>query len=814
MLAGILAVTGCASKPKAPVTGQDPETSSIQAEATGLAPAGDTRYQSIDFAVLFGSREAVASWSVVIADVKKNAVRTIKGDGADLSDKISWDAKSDTGIMAAEGTYVANLAVDYGDKFKIGRASSKPFILDIKPPGASFAPNPAQFAYAASGVPAAISVTVSAKAGLAKIVGWGIDVFNAAGDQIKSFDGTWPSARIDWDGKTESASYVEAAKSYPAVLTVSDEYGNKGSFKGSFSMADVPGAQTSSISPRRGGFSPTSASVKNTLDLLLAVGSKASAFSWRVDILSVEKGSAKTVRSFAGASADIPDYVRWDGKDDAGNLLAQGSYYASLSVDYGKAFKPSLVNSKSFSLVTTPPSGTITVDPPTANLNELGPKKPVNFTLQAKSAFAQIASWILAVYDPSKASVVVFNGNWPNAKVAWDGKTVEGGTLIPGSRYPIVAKVQDEYGNVGDLEGALDIEGLKAATEPTTISARTMGFAPTGDGSIPSMDFNLSVGDSAAVKSWKVDIIKDNIVEKSIAGTSVKLPSTLSWDGKIDGGAYAPEGSYTATLSVNYGVDFAPVSVETTPFMLDLTPPTGSISLSTDLFSPDGDGENDTITIASAGSSGFARIANWSLTVYDPGNNAFNTWKGSWPAAPLVWDGMGKNGDLVESASDYALALKLRDEFGNVGTIKKNLSTDILVMKVGDGYRIRVSSIVFKAFAADYKNVLPDRAARNTATLDLLALKLARFPDYKIRLEGHAVMINWDDKGKGAAEQKAVLIPLSQSRAEAIKNALVEKGIAEDRMITQGVGANDPLVPDSDYPNRWKNRRVEFYILK
>jgi len=132
MLAGILAVTGCASKPKAPVTGQDPETSSIQAEATGLAPAGDTRYQSIDFAVLFGSREAVASWSVVIADVKKNAVRTIKGDGADLSDKISWDAKSDTGIMAAEGTYVANLAVDYGDKFKIGRASSKPFILDIK----------------------------------------------------------------------------------------------------------------------------------------------------------------------------------------------------------------------------------------------------------------------------------------------------------------------------------------------------------------------------------------------------------------------------------------------------------------------------------------------------------------------------------------------------------------------------------------------------------------------------------------------------------------------------------------------------------
>jgi len=265
---------------------------------------------------------------------------------------------------------------------------------------------------------------------------------------------------------------------------------------------------------------------------------------------------------------------------------------------------------------------------------------------------------------------------------------------------------------------------------------------------------------------------------------------------------------------LDYGLTYAPVSAETKSFVLDLTPPTGEIGLSADLFSPDGSGKSDTETFTISGSSNFARIVSWSMTAYDPGNNPFASWKGNWPASAVVWDGKDSKGNLVESASDYPIVLKIRDEFGNVGIAKKTLATDILVFKEGDGYRIRVSSIVFKAFTADYKNVPADRAARNINTLDLLAAKLAKFPDYKIRLEGHAVMINWDNKAKGDAEQKAILIPLSRERADAIRDALVERSVATERMVTDGVGAKDPLVPDSDYSNRWKNRRVEFYILK
>lgn len=818
LVAAAIALAGCATKPKAPVGAPDAESSSIQAEAAGLAPAGDEHFKTIQFALLFGSRDSVASWSIAIVDQKqKAAVRTQRGDASSVPDSFAWDGKSDSGRLAPEGSYVAQLSIDYAGKFKPVAAASKPFILDLTPPSASFSPNPAQFAYAPEGAPKPVSVTISVKQALAKSASWTIDVFNSAGNQVKSLSGTLPTTQTGWDGKLDSGGYVETAKSYPAVLTVADEFGNKGTFKGSFAVADVPAAEASAIDTRRVGFSPTSTSVKNSLDLLLSIGSKANLQAWEVDVMSVENGTAKSVRDFKGTARDLPEYVRWDGKDDSGKLVPEASYYASLSIDYGKAYKPVLVKSRNFSVVMTPPSGSITVDPPSVNLSSLGPKKPVGFTLQAKSAFAQIASWVMAVYDSTGTSVAVFNGNWPNGKVAWDGKTVEGGTLVPGTQYTIEAKVQDEYGNVGDLRGALLVEGLSSATEPSSIEVSSTGFAPKGDGSDSSISFKLAAGNSDSLSSWKVDIVDgQNVVEKSFKGSGKQFPGTLTWDGKIDNGGYAPEGRYAAALSLDYGVAFAPVSVESKPFALDLTPPTGSISLSSELFSPDGTGGGDTETIKIEGSSNLARIVGWSLTAYDPGDNPFVSWKGSWPASPIVWDGKGQSGDLVESASDYPLVLKLRDEFGNVGTVKKNLATDILVLKSGDGYRIRVSSIVFKAFTADYKNVPAERAARNLATLDLLAakLKLAKFADYKIRLEGHAVMINWDDKAKGEAEQKAILIPLSKARADAIEQALAERGVAVERQVTDGVGANDPVVPDSDFANRWKNRRVEFYLLK
>ncbi len=812
IIALMIAAVGCATKPA--MTNKEAAESTVVAKAAGLAPSGDAQFKTIAFAITVGNPEAVKSWTFKIGD-QKTVVKTVSGTASDLPTSMTWDGKADSGAMAPEGTYTAMLAIDYGDKFSAGQAASKSFILDINPPSGSFSPNPAYFAYSAEGVKAPISVNVSVTPALAKVASWSIAVVDPSGTQVKTLSAAWPLTQVGWDGKTDSGAVIAKDVSYPATLTIKDEFGNAGTFKGSFAIGTMPGAEPSTISTQRPGFSPTSVTVKNTLDILTSVGSKASVSDWKVAVVSVAKGAA--VKTFTGDAGNVPDTLTWDGKDDSGTLVPEGQYYADLSVDYGKTYMASEVKSPTFWLVTTPPAGSVMVEPATASLATVGAKNPITFTVEATSQYAAIASWTLSVLDPQGTSVAIFQANWPNKAATWDGKTVEGANMVAGATYTAVAKVQDVYGNVGELKGSLAVSGLPPAPEASTVTASSAGLAPSGvDTAQNTINFALAVGNKDTVSDWKVEIVNaDSVVAKTFTGTAASIPASVMWDGKGDDGKLAADGTYGAFLTVDYGSTYAPARVQSATFVLDITPPTGSIALSTNLFAPDGEGgPNGTETITLTGSSKLASLASWSLDILDPGNSEFKSFNGNWPAAPIVWDGKGANGDLVESASDYSVVAKLQDQFGNVGTVKSVISTDILVMKVADGYRIRVSSIVFKPYTADYKDVPADRAARNLATLDLLASKLSRFPDYKIRLEGHAVMIYWDNKTLGAAEQKYVLIPLSKARSEAIKDALVSRGIAADRLFTTGVGALDPVVPNSDLANRWKNRRVEFYMMK
>ena len=73
-------------------------------------------------------------------------------------------------------------------------------------------------------------------------------------------------------------------------------------------------------------------------------------------------------------------------------------------------------------------------------------------------------------------------------------------------------------------------------------------------------------------------------------------------------------------------------------------------------------------------------------------------------------------------------------------------------------------------------------------------------------------MINWADPVKGKKEQETELLPLSKARSDAVKAYLVKLGIADARISTEGIGGARPIVPFSDADNRWKDRRVEFWL--
>jgi outer membrane protein OmpA-like peptidoglycan-associated protein len=73
----------------------------------------------------------------------------------------------------------------------------------------------------------------------------------------------------------------------------------------------------------------------------------------------------------------------------------------------------------------------------------------------------------------------------------------------------------------------------------------------------------------------------------------------------------------------------------------------------------------------------------------------------------------------------------------------------------------------------------------------------------KIRIEGHT-----DSMGAQAMNQR-----LSQGRAEAVMNYLLQQGISPAKLTAQGFGPDRPIAPNSTIRGREQNRRVEFVIL-
>jgi outer membrane protein OmpA-like peptidoglycan-associated protein len=83
--------------------------------------------------------------------------------------------------------------------------------------------------------------------------------------------------------------------------------------------------------------------------------------------------------------------------------------------------------------------------------------------------------------------------------------------------------------------------------------------------------------------------------------------------------------------------------------------------------------------------------------------------------------------------------------------------------------------------------------------LDEVAATLSENPDIRVEVAGHT-----DNTGGRALNER-----LSRQRAESVKNYLVTKGIAADRMTTAGYAWDRPVAPNTTRAGRALNRRTE-----
>lgn len=88
------------------------------------------------------------------------------------------------------------------------------------------------------------------------------------------------------------------------------------------------------------------------------------------------------------------------------------------------------------------------------------------------------------------------------------------------------------------------------------------------------------------------------------------------------------------------------------------------------------------------------------------------------------------------------------------------------------------------------------------SVLDRVADLMQRYPDYFLYISGHT-----DSVGKAEKNQK-----LSEERAEACYQYLMDQGVAPERMAYEGFGETQPIGNNNTVAGRRQNRRVEFEL--
>jgi flagellar hook assembly protein FlgD/outer membrane protein OmpA-like peptidoglycan-associated protein len=770
-----------------------PKPVQLAIDLSYFSPNGDGIKDTVIFSLKVGVATGIEKWNLWISDAKGAVKRTYSGQII-VPASLPWDGMDDAGNVLPEGSYTASLDIHYvnGNNPKV---QSPSMTIKLSLPRAAAKAEYDVFSPGGGGAKDRDTIFQDTSEELF----WTGVIKDPAGKELKTL--VW-RGRADekwvWDGRGDDGSLLPDG-TYSYALASTDRAGNSGSSEPIAIRIDTE-AKPVRVSTDLTYFSPNGDGVKDRVRIIPSVRVATGVDSWA---FAIKNAKGETARSFTGRNRP-PEEVGWDGIDDTGKHATDGEYIASLQVTYING-TTARAESNVFSIDTRYPQIDVRAD---AMLFSPSPdsRLPAVSIVQSSS---EEDLWEGEMRDSAGQRIRGWYWKGKASAFSWDGKD-DNGNVVADGYYTYAVKAQSKGGNVTMKE----LRGIQVDTRktPVYVTASGNGFSPNGDGFRDDISFAIIASLREGVKSWKLTIMHPVAGEQKSFSGPAPVPQKISWDGKDKTGyATAAEGLYTAMLQVEYFKgNFS--EAKTTQFRLAVSPPRVDIAFDGTPFSPDNDGTNDELGI-NLKVEDPVPIESWEIRILDPEEHPFNRFAGKGaPSERIIWNGTSENGEIVQSAEDYPLLFTVRDALGNSTTARKLIPVDILVIRDGDTLKVRIASITFAANTADYVSVEPDKAAKNSATIQRLAEIFRKYARYKIKIQGHANLVNWDNPARAKKEQEQELLPLSQQRADAIRDALVAQGIEAQRISTIGVGASEPIVPFSDMDNRWKNRRVEFIL--
>lgn len=148
-------------------------------------------------------------------------------------------------------------------------------------------------------------------------------------------------------------------------------------------------------------------------------------------------------------------------------------------------------------------------------------------------------------------------------------------------------------------------------------------------------------------------------------------------------------------------------------------------------------------------------------------------------------------------SQEAALARKEADlAFAAAESLRLQLQT----MTATSEARGQVMTLSGEAFASGQSRLKPEARANLQRVVEFVG----RFPDKDVLIEGHT-------DSQGGANLNQVL---SQKRAEAVRDALVQDGVDATRLTAVGLGKDRPVADNASAEGRARNRRVEIVVLE
>lgn len=158
----------------------------------------------------------------------------------------------------------------------------------------------------------------------------------------------------------------------------------------------------------------------------------------------------------------------------------------------------------------------------------------------------------------------------------------------------------------------------------------------------------------------------------------------------------------------------------------------------------------------------------------------------------------------LRSGKEYLITMTAEDhDFRTVPVdFRKTMGPDTLdiseaLIPLKKEVTITIDNLTFEYNSAE----VTDSAA---AILDIAALFLQKNEGVTVEIAAHT-----DDVGSPEFN-----LDLSNQRAEAVVEALVERGASRERLAAKGYGESDPIADNSTEEGQAQNRRVEFRILE